>query len=137
MGWNVRLNLSRLRAGQKVWAQLSIATRQLLPYFPVSHGEWSSVNGGAGSITNQEDSMKAFYALVCLALLSGCITAKKELNGRYTKVAQVENRSLFGTNQGFARLERCDGPEKKVLWFSESDFTNCVYLTHADQNEYE
>lgn len=81
--------------------------------------------------------MKAFYALVCLALLSGCITAKKELNGRYTKVAQVENRSLFGTNQGFARLERCDGPEKKVLWFSESDFTNCVYLTHADQLEYE
>lgn len=81
--------------------------------------------------------LRGSFIMAVLFLLLGCITAHKELNGKYTKVAQVENRSLFGTNQGFARLERCDGPEKKVLWFSESDFTNCVYLTKADQNEYE
>ena len=72
--------------------------------------------------------------------LSGCITPHQELNGKWTKLAKVEERSALGTNQGFSRLERCDGPAEKKPWYKfyfENDFTNCIYLTKADQSEYE
>jgi hypothetical protein len=70
-------------------------------------------------------------------LLVGCVTPYKEQSGKFIKTSQAEVRSLFGTNQSFARLERCEGPEKKVLWYSDSDFTKCVMLTAAEQNEWE
>jgi hypothetical protein len=79
------------------------------------------------------------YGLVlvfCVAVV-GCVTPFKEPSGKYIKTSQTEVRSLFGTNQSFARLERCDGPSKKVLWYSDSDFQNCVMLTKADQDEWQ
>lgn len=60
--------------------------------------------------------------------LMGCVTPYKESNGTYIKTAQSEIRSAFGTNQSFARLERCDGPANKVLFYTEGDFTNCEPL---------
>lgn len=77
--------------------------------------------------------------LIIVALLTasvGCVTPYKEPSGKFIKTSQTEVRSLFGTNQSFARLERCNGPEKKVLWYSDGDFTNCVMLTKADQDEW-
>jgi len=76
------------------------------------------------------------FALVCLSL-SGCVTPYKEPSGRYIKASQSEVRSAFGTNQSFARLERCDGPEKKVFFYLEGDFKNCVLLTKAEQDEWQ
>jgi len=78
------------------------------------------------------------WAIGILVLgLSSCVTPYKQTDGKYIKTSQTEVRSLFGTNQSFARLERCDGPAKKVLWYSDGDFTNCVMLTKADQDEWE
>lgn len=78
------------------------------------------------------------WAIGILAFsLTACITPYKEPSGKFIKTSQTEVRSLFGTNQSFARLERCEGPEKKVLWYSDSDFKNCVMLTKADQDEWE
>jgi hypothetical protein len=71
-------------------------------------------------------------------ILAGCITPHKEVNGQYTKPAKTEERSFFGTNHGFARLERCDGPTKEPwLFWAEKDFKNCVLLTKAEQAEWE
>lgn len=73
--------------------------------------------------------------LLSLAAIS-CVTPYKEPSGKYIKTAQTEMRSMFGTNQSFARLERCNGPEGWTLFFTEGDFTNCVLLTKADQDEW-
>ena len=74
----------------------------------------------------------AFMVLV----LAGCITPYKEPSGRYVKPAQSEVRSAFGTNQSFSRLERCDGPSKKVWFYLEGDFSNCVMMTRAEQDDW-
>lgn len=81
--------------------------------------------------------LRGIALIVCVLSLSACVTPYKEPSGKYIKTSQAEVRSLFGTNQSFARLERCEGPEKKVLWYSDSDFTKCVMLTAAEQNEWE
>jgi hypothetical protein len=68
------------------------------------------------------------------------VTPHQEISGKWIKLAKTEERSAFGTNQGFARLERCDGPEHKKPWYrfyTESDFDKCVYLTKVEQNEWE
>ena len=82
-------------------------------------------------------SAKPTFVVFALLLIAGCVTPYKEPSGKFIKTSQTEVRSLFGTNQSFARLERCDAPVKKVLWYSESDFKNCVMLTAADQNEWQ
>ena len=81
--------------------------------------------------------MRRIIISLLVLSLAGCITPFKEPSGKFIKTSQAEVRSLFGTNQSFARLERCEGPEKKVLWYSDSDFTKCVMLTAAEQNEWE
>lgn len=81
--------------------------------------------------------MRSWAIGIMVLSLTGCITPYKEQSGKFIKTSQAEVRSLFGTNQSFARLERCEGPEKKVLWYSDSDFTKCVMLTAAEQNEWE
>ena len=73
---------------------------------------------------------------VCVLMLTACVTPYKEPSGRYIKTGQTEMRSMFGTNQSFARLERCNGPEKKVWFYTEGDFENCVMLTKAEQDEW-
>ena len=80
--------------------------------------------------------MKAFLAFACLVGVAGCVSPYKESSGTFIKTSQSEIRSAFGTNQSFARLERCHGPEKKVLWYSESDFKGCVLLTKTEQDEW-
>ena len=79
---------------------------------------------------------REFVVLLIVMVISGCMTPYKQPNGTYIKTSQTEIRSLFGTNQSFARLEKCDGPAKKVLWYSDSDFKNCVMLTPAEQSEW-
>ena len=59
--------------------------------------------------------MGAVLVLIGVAMLMGCLSPYKEMGGTYIKTSQSEVRSAFGTNQSFARLERCDGPEKKVM----------------------
>ena len=80
--------------------------------------------------------MGAVLVLIGVAMLMGCLSPYKEMGGTYIKTSQSEVRSAFGTNQSFARLERCDGPEKKVMWYTEGDFTNCRLLTKAEQDEW-
>ena len=74
--------------------------------------------------------------IVGLILLSGCVTPYKEVSGKYIKAVQAEVRSPFGTNQAFSRLERCDGPNTVVAFYLNADFTNCVLLTKAEQDEW-
>ena len=78
----------------------------------------------------------AMIGVLMFMVSAGCISPYKQSNGSYIKTSQTEVRSLFGTNQSFARLERCDGPTKKVWFYTEGDFKNCVLLTSADQAEW-
>lgn len=80
--------------------------------------------------------MRSWAMIGMVMLLVGCVSPYQEPSGKFIKTTQSEMRSMFGTNQSFARLARCEGPEKKVLWYSESDFTNCVLLTKAEQDEW-
>lgn len=66
--------------------------------------------------------------LLLIFALSGCISPHKEASGTYIKTAHTEYRSLLGTNNSFAQLQRCDGPKKSVLFYLEGDFTNCQTL---------
>lgn len=82
--------------------------------------------------------MRPYLAILILtALVSGCISPYKEAGGKYIKTSQSEVRSAFGTNQSFARLERCEGPDKKVWFYLEGDFKNCVLLTRAEQDDWQ
>lgn len=80
--------------------------------------------------------MRSVMILVLVLVVTGCVTPFKEPSGRYIKTAQTEMRSMFGTNQSFARLERCEGPQGWTLFYTEGDFQNCVLLTKADQDEW-
>ena len=84
--------------------------------------------------------MRSWIIVLMVVGLAGCITPHQERNGLWTKPAKVEERSAMGTNHGFARLERCEGPANKKPWYKfyfESDFEKCVYLTKAEQDEWE
>lgn len=71
---------------------------------------------------------------VCLGLaLVGCVSPHKEGNGKYVKVAHTQALAPFGTNDSFAKLQRCDGPTRAVLFYMEGDFSNCEDLTHAER----
>lgn len=80
--------------------------------------------------------MRAWMIGLMVVSMTGCITPYQEPSGRYIRPVQGEIRSAFGTNQSFARLERCDGPEKKPWYFVDKDFRNCVLLTAQEQNEW-
>lgn len=81
--------------------------------------------------------MRILVAAFITCALFGCVTPYQEPSGRYITTTQSEIRSAFGTNQSFARLQRCDGPEKEPwLFYKQSDFTNCVLLTKAEQDEW-
>jgi len=88
------------------------------------------------SLTAQVVAQTASIAAITV-LLSGCITPHKEVNGQYTKPAKTEERSVFGTNHGFARLERCDVEKEPWFFWFERDFKNCRLLTAAEQAEWE
>lgn len=64
------------------------------------------------------------FALAGL-LLAGCVSPYKEAAGTYIKTAHTEFRSPFGTNDSFAKLQRCQGPTYVVLFYTEGDFTEC------------
>lgn len=64
-----------------------------------------------------------------LLLLSGCVSPHKEASGTYIKTQHTEFRSPFGTNDSFAKLQRCKGPEFFVLFYLEADFKDCKDLS--------
>jgi len=80
--------------------------------------------------------MKAVVLLLCAMSLSSCITPYKEPSGKFVKVVPAEDRSSFGTNLSFGRLARCEGPDKKVMFYTDGDFSNCILLTKAEQDEW-
>ena len=82
--------------------------------------------------------MQKFAIGITVFILTGCVTPVKEESGKFIKTVQAEIRSGFGTNQSFARLQRCDGPEKEPWFFYlDKDLTGCKFLTKADQDEWE
>jgi hypothetical protein len=81
--------------------------------------------------------MRSLVIALMAVSLSACVTPYREPSGKFIKTSQTEVRSLFGTNQSFARLERCEGPEKKAWFYTDGDFQNCVMLTKAEQVEWE
>lgn len=72
--------------------------------------------------------MSRLMILAMILLLTGCLSPYKESTGTYIKTAHSEFRSPFGTNDSFAKLQRCRGPEKVVLFYLEGDFTDCKDL---------
>lgn len=68
---------------------------------------------------------KPTFFVFAFLLLAGCLSPYKQPDGSYLVTKHSEVRSPFGTNGGFDFLERCKGPEKKVLFYLEADFTNC------------
>jgi hypothetical protein len=70
--------------------------------------------------------MKGFLILTTL-LITGCTTTHDLGNGKYLVPRAIEERSLFGTNMGFAWIESCDGqvdPKKPGMLY-----TNCTEVT--------
>lgn len=64
---------------------------------------------------------------ISLLILSGCTTTHDLGNGKYLVPRAVEERSLFGTNMGFAWIEQCDGladPKKFGIMYE-----NCKEVT--------
>jgi hypothetical protein len=61
-----------------------------------------------GKLYAKRFTARYLYA-VCLLLLVGCTTAHDLGGGRYLVPRAIEERSLFGTNMGFAWIEACDG----------------------------
>lgn len=81
--------------------------------------------------------MRLAVIAVMIGALAGCVTPVKETSGKYIKAVQAANRDEWGTNQSFGRLQRCNGPEKEPWFFyREKEFTNCVFLTKAEQDEW-
>lgn len=75
-----------------------------------------------------KDSRGLAVGLVMLLALVGCVSPHKEASGTYIKTAHTEFRSPFGTNDSFAKLQRCKGPEYMVLFYTEGDFHDCKDL---------
>lgn len=69
--------------------------------------------------------------------VSGCVSPHKEASGKYVKAAHLEARSPFGTNDSFAKLQRCDGPSRAVLFYLEADFSNCEDLSASERSAWE
>lgn len=72
-----------------------------------------------------------------LAAFTGCVSPHAEGGGKFVKLAHTEVRSPFGTNDSFAKLQRCDGPTRPVLFYLEADFSNCVDLSMAERLAWE
>ena len=70
--------------------------------------------------------------VIGLSVLAGCVSPHREASGSYIKVAHTEFRSPFGTNNSFARLQRCKGPEYLVLFYTERDFKECKDLPNEE-----
>lgn len=68
---------------------------------------------------------KPTFFVLSLVLLSGCISPYKQPDGSFLITKHTEVRSPFGTNGGYDFLEKCQGPEGSVLFYMESDFSNC------------
>jgi hypothetical protein len=69
------------------------------------------------------------YALIAVVVLflAGCTTTHDLGGGRYLVPRTVEERSLFGTNMGFAWIEACDGmadPKQPGMLYR-----NCLAVT--------
>lgn len=71
---------------------------------------------------------KPTFFSIMLLVLAGCVSPHKEASGTYIKTAHTEFRSPFGTNDSFAKLQRCKGPEYMVLFYTEGDFHDCKDL---------
>lgn len=68
-----------------------------------------------------------------LLLLSGCTSVYDLGGGRYMVPRQVEVRSPFGTNVGYAKLEACDAVTREARWSepfaASNDYVNCYGVT--------
>ena len=62
-----------------------------------------------------------------IVVLGGCASYADLGNGRYAKTGFSEERSPFGTNGGYTRLENCKGD--KAHWFSTLELSECRPLT--------
>lgn len=71
------------------------------------------------------------------AAVSGCVSPHREASGKFIKAAHTEAKSPFGTNESFAKLQRCDGPSKTVLFYLEADFSNCEDLSVSERMAWE
>ena len=80
--------------------------------------------------------MRTLFVVLTVLVLTRCVSPYKEVGGTFIKTSQTEMRSPFGTNQAFARLERCKGPDRVVAFYLEADFHDCVLLTKAEQDEW-
>lgn len=73
--------------------------------------------------------MRIVFLVLLVLFVGGCVSPYQESAGTYIKTAHTEFRSPFGTNDSFSKLQRCEGPDRKVLFYLEDDFKNCVDLT--------
>lgn len=67
--------------------------------------------------------MKALLGIIAIVMLAGCASYSDLGSGRYAKTALSEERSPFGTNSGFARLENCKG--EKAHWYTAMQYSDC------------
>lgn len=120
--------------------EAGIALGELVDYLKGNNVEYDQRWVAIGATQLQQGLMaltraiaKPTFFMFLLLIVAGCVTPYKQPDGKYIKTSQSEMRSMFGTNQSFARLERCDGPEKKVLFYLEGDFKNCEALKPEEQ----
>lgn len=68
-------------------------------------------------IINQRGSIVkyCYLAILGILVLGGCASYADLGNGHYAKTAMSEDRSPFGTNGGFMRLESCPGEKPGMM----------------------
>lgn len=93
---------------------------------------WEARRGQEESDRMERD-LCGLLVLALTLVAAGCVSPHQEGPGVYIKTAHTEFRSLFGTNNSFAKLERCDGPTRAVLFYLEGDFANCRDLTPEEE----
>lgn len=88
---------------------------------------------GQDESNRMEADLRAMLLVVLSLGAAGCVSPHREGPGVFIKASHTEVRSPFGTNNSFAKLERCDGPTQAVLFYLEADFSNCHDLTPEEE----
>lgn len=78
-------------------------------------------------------SVRTMGLVGLVAMLGGCLSPHYEGNGKYVLEVTTAERAPLGTNVVHSRLQRCDGPTNVVLFYLQSNFTNCQYLSIEEQ----
>lgn len=72
--------------------------------------------------------LAAWYGIALALLIAGCTTVFQRADGTYDVPRAIEERSFFGTNAGFVKIEHCLTKVSKITWTNPlglPDYIDC------------